>query len=167
MKTTSALILALACMSMGAAHAQQVYKTEKNGVTVYSERPQSGGSAVKLPDLSIVTGGTSAPAPRSNNGISLPPPGSSSGSTLLPPPPPSLSGPASAPTANTAPQSTDKQMTLDEAKKSLEAAKKELAEQEEVRYGNEKNYQKKLDRLKPYEDKVNDFSKKLEELKNK
>ena len=58
-------------------------------------------------------------------------------------------------------------MTLDEAKKSLEAAKKELAEQEEVRYGNEKNYQKKLDRLKPYEDKVNDFSKKLEELKNK
>ena len=165
MKTTSALILALACMSMGAAHAQQVYKTEKNGVTVYSERPQSGGSAVKLPDLSIVTGGTSAPAPRSNNGISLPTPGSSSGSTLLPPPPPSLSGPA--PTANTTPQSTDKQMTLDEAKKSLEAAKKELAEQEEVRYGNEKNYQKKLDRLKPYEDKVNDFSKKLEELKNK
>lgn len=164
MKTTSALILALACMGgMGAAHAQQVYKTEKNGVTVYSERPQSGGSAVKLPDLSIVTGST--PAPRSNNGISLPPPGSSSGSTLLPPPPPSLSGPA--PTANTAPQSTDKQMTLDEAKKSLEAAKKELAEQEEVRYGNEKNYQKKLDRLKPYEDKVNDFSKKLEELKNK
>ncbi len=165
MKTTSALILALACMSMGGAHAQQVYKTEKNGVTVYSERPQSGGSAVKLPDLSIVTGGTSAPAPRSNNGISLPPPGSSSGSTLLPPPPPSLSGPA--PATNTAQQSTDKQMTLDEAKKSLEAAKKELAEQEEVRYGNEKNYQKKLDRLKPYEDKVNDFSKKLEELKNK
>lgn len=38
--------------------------------------------------------------------------------------------------------------------KSLEAARKELEEQEFVRYGNERNYQKVLDRVQPYKDKV-------------
>ena len=36
----------------------------------------------------------------------------------------------------------------------LEQAKKELAEQEAVRSGDEKNYQRVLDRLQPYKDKV-------------
>ncbi|MEW5889309.1 MAG: DUF4124 domain-containing protein [Pseudomonadota bacterium] len=36
----------------------------------------------------------------------------------------------------------------------LEKAKKELAEQEAVRLGGERNYQKVLDRLQPYKDKV-------------
>lgn len=38
--------------------------------------------------------------------------------------------------------------------KALEQAKKELAEQEAVRLGDERNYQKLLDRLQPYKDKV-------------
>lgn len=38
--------------------------------------------------------------------------------------------------------------------KFLEQAKKELAEQEAVRLGDEKNYQKVLDRLQPYKDQV-------------
>ncbi len=38
--------------------------------------------------------------------------------------------------------------------KSLEQARKELAEQEAVRLGDEKNYQKVLDRLQPYKDRV-------------
>lgn len=38
--------------------------------------------------------------------------------------------------------------------KALEQAKKELAEQEAVRHGDEKNYQKVLDRLQPYKDRV-------------
>lgn len=39
-------------------------------------------------------------------------------------------------------------------KKSLEEAKKALAEQEAVREGGERNYQRVLDRLKPYQDSV-------------
>lgn len=38
--------------------------------------------------------------------------------------------------------------------KNLEQAKKDLAEQEAVRPGDEKNYQKTLDRLQPYKDRV-------------
>lgn len=38
--------------------------------------------------------------------------------------------------------------------KNLDQAKKELAEQEAVRTGDEKNYQRVLDRLQPYKDKV-------------
>ncbi len=38
--------------------------------------------------------------------------------------------------------------------KALAAAKKELAEQEATRLGDEKNYQKFLDRVQPYKDKV-------------
>ena len=38
--------------------------------------------------------------------------------------------------------------------KSLEQAKKELAEQEAIRTGDERNYQRVLDRLQPYKDKV-------------
>ena len=37
---------------------------------------------------------------------------------------------------------------------SLEQAKKELAEQEAIRNGDERNYQRVLDRLQPYKDKV-------------
>lgn len=38
--------------------------------------------------------------------------------------------------------------------KSLEAARKDLAEQEGVRVGDERNYQRVLDRLQPYKDRV-------------
>lgn len=38
--------------------------------------------------------------------------------------------------------------------KLLEQAKKELADQEAVRYGNERNYQRVLDRLAPYQKRV-------------
>jgi hypothetical protein len=38
--------------------------------------------------------------------------------------------------------------------KGLEAAKAKLAAEEAVRYGDEKNYQRVLDRLKPYQDAV-------------
>ncbi|WP_246167838.1 DUF4124 domain-containing protein [Propionivibrio limicola] len=38
--------------------------------------------------------------------------------------------------------------------KNLEQARKELAEQESLRSGNERNYQKVLDRLQPYKDKI-------------
>jgi hypothetical protein len=43
---------------------------------------------------------------------------------------------------------------LDTEVKAMEAAKKELSEQEAVRLGDEKNYQKYLDRIQTYKDKV-------------
>ena len=43
---------------------------------------------------------------------------------------------------------------LEAEQKNLEQAKKELAAQEAVRGGDERNYQKVLDRLKPFKDKV-------------
>ena len=43
---------------------------------------------------------------------------------------------------------------LSTEQKNLEEARKELAEQEATRLGNERNYQKVLDRLEPYKNKV-------------
>ncbi len=48
--------------------------------------------------------------------------------------------------------------------KSLEQAKQELAEQEAVRFGNEKNYQRVLDRLQPYKDKVAQHERNIEAI---
>ena len=48
--------------------------------------------------------------------------------------------------------------------KSLEQAKKELSEQEAIRQGNEKNYQRVLDRLQPYKDKVAQHERNIEAI---
>jgi Domain of unknown function (DUF4124) len=47
----------------------------------------------------------------------------------------------------------------------LAEAKKALAEQESIRLGSEKNYQRVLDRLKPYQDKVAGIEKQLAQLR--
>jgi len=47
----------------------------------------------------------------------------------------------------------------------LADAKKKLAEQEAIRTGDEKNYQRVLDRLKPYQDTVEVHQKNIEALK--
>lgn len=47
----------------------------------------------------------------------------------------------------------------------LEQAKKELAEQEAVRSGDERNYQRVLDRLQPYKDKMALHERNIEALK--
>ena len=49
--------------------------------------------------------------------------------------------------------------------KNLEQAKKDLTDQEAVRLGDEKNYQKMLDRLQPYKDKVALHERNVEALK--
>ncbi len=54
---------------------------------------------------------------------------------------------------------------LSNEEKSLDQAKKELAEQEAVRFGDERNYQKVLDRLQPYKDKVALHERNVEALK--
>jgi hypothetical protein len=49
--------------------------------------------------------------------------------------------------------------------KGLEQARKQLSEQESVRLGDEKNYQRVLDRLQPYKDKVALHERNIEALK--
>lgn len=49
--------------------------------------------------------------------------------------------------------------------KNLDQAKKELSEQEAIRTGDERNYQRVLDRLQPYKDKVAVHERNLEALK--
>lgn len=71
-------------------------------------------------------------------------------------PPPPASGSADQPKAS------DKELA--EAKKALDEARKKLAEQEAVRYGDEKNYQRVLDRLKPYQDAVAQAEARLKQL---
>lgn len=52
-----------------------------------------------------------------------------------------------------------------EQERALAEAKKALTEQEGMRIGGEQNYQKKLDRLKPYQDKVAEIEAALAKLR--
>lgn len=54
---------------------------------------------------------------------------------------------------------------LSSEEKALVQAKAELSQQESVRSGNEKNYQRVLDRLQPYKDKVERHEKNVAALK--
>jgi len=54
---------------------------------------------------------------------------------------------------------------LKDEEAALETARKALAEQEAVRFGNERNYQKKLDRLQPFQNKVEQHERNVEALK--
>ena len=54
---------------------------------------------------------------------------------------------------------------LGNEQKQLAAAQKELADQQAVRNGNERNYQRVLDRLEPYQKKVKQHQDNIENLK--
>ncbi|MCL2830862.1 MAG: DUF4124 domain-containing protein [Betaproteobacteria bacterium] len=53
---------------------------------------------------------------------------------------------------------------LDREQKNLEEAKRELAEQEGVRLGGERNYQRVLDRLEPYKNKVEQHQRNIDAI---
>ena len=55
---------------------------------------------------------------------------------------------------------------LQAERRNLEQARKELAEQENLRNGNERNYQKVLDRLEPYKNKVALHERNIEAIEN-
>jgi len=71
------------------------------------------------------------------------------------PPPPAR---GAAPTATT----VRNESAIKAAEAKLETAKKILAEQEAVRTGDERNYQRVLERLKPYQDAVSQAQKELD-----
>jgi len=71
---------------------------------------------------------------------------------IKPPPPPSAGNE----------QAARNQAAVAAAEAKLAAAKKALAEQEAIREGGERNYQRVLDRLKPYQDAVAAAQKELD-----
>lgn len=77
--------------------------------------------------------------------------------------------PAARPASPAATPRTDQanalQQQIAEQEAALAEARKALQEQENIRLGDEKNYQRVLDRLKPYQDKVAEIEKRLAELR--
>lgn len=140
-----------------AVSAQTIYKSEKNGVTSYSTKPSPDASTVKLPELSVIPGSVNAPHHNPMAAMpALPVPDSMipGNGTLLPPPPPSLGVKPPAAVLPTGP-------SREELQNQLTKARAELAAQDEIRLGDERNYQKKLDRIKPYQTRVEELSRQL------
>jgi hypothetical protein len=132
MKIFSALMLAL--MAAGTAWAQQIYKSvDPQGRVIYTDRPVEGAKPVDLPPV------TTVPA------VKVP-----------------EKKPAAAEAAPAAPRdeaaerrARETEARLKDAEAGLDAARKELAEQEQIRLGDERNnYQKYLDRVQRYRDEV-------------
>lgn len=77
--------------------------------------------------------------------------------------------PVSKSTESTDPEKGGKQDALRgqiaEQERALVEARKALTEQENIRLGGEQNYQRVLDRLKPYQDKVAEIEKRLAQLR--
>lgn len=74
-----------------------------------------------------------------------------------------------APAATSASRANDRrrilQEELDDEQKRLAEAKQKLAEQQSVRSGNERNYQRVIDRLKPYVEAIDQHEKNIGQLK--
>ena len=80
--------------------------------------------------------------------------------------PPPVAIPAVAtPVADAQPRSDVRVKAIADTEAALESARKDLTAQEEIRFGDEKNYQKKLDRVKPYQDRVLELEARLQKLK--
>lgn len=144
------LLVAMLVTAFG-AHAQNVYKYEKNGVTVYSSTPAKGAVKVELTPISIV------PSSRSNKVVPVPSSGSSG-----------KAGTESAPSEAQKTRESKRAEVLAEElareKELLTKAEAELTTQEGIRNGSEKNYQKVIERLQPYKDAVALHKKNIEAL---
>lgn len=146
--TRSILALLLATTSF-AASAQTIYKcTDAGGGTLISNSKVN---------KNCVAVSTSADSPMSA--------------------PKARSGAAANPTPSSFPKvqegdqkarDTDRKRILEQEmageQRSLEQAKKELADQEAVRSGDERNYQRVLDRLQPYKDRVAQHERNLQAI---
>ncbi|MBL8448622.1 MAG: DUF4124 domain-containing protein [Dechloromonas sp.] len=136
-RTAPALILLLSAASPVLANT--IYKcTDEHGGTLISN------SRVNKSCQAVVSGPDS----------SIPPPKTRSPAAATP-------SPAGFPKVGEDTQKSrdgDRRLILEQElaaeQKNLEAARKDLAEQEALRTGDEKNYQKVVDRIQPYKDRV-------------
>ncbi len=135
-------LLSLCCISSAQA---EIYKyVDKDGHVTYSNVPIRGAKKINLDPLNTI------PATRAR---------------------PESASPAGFPSVDSDTQrrrdDTRRKVLEDELaaeRKLLDEAKKALAEQEAVRMGNERNYQKYLDRVQPYKDNVALHEKNIEAL---
>lgn len=121
-----AALAVLACLP-GLALGAMYKCSDAQGHVSYSQTPEAGKRCVEaaLPPVQVVPAPRGAERPFRQSGDE---------------------GPAAQPAA----AGDD----LAAARQALDEARKRLAEQEAIRYGDERNYQKVLDRLKPYQDAV-------------
>jgi len=147
-RSTLAILLGLSAMPVA---AQTIYKcTDAGGGTLISNtRVDKNCKAV------VSSSEASIPAPR---------PRAASGAAANP-------SPAGFPRVQEDTQKardTDRRRILEQEmageQRNLEQAKKELAEQEAVRTGDERNYQKVLDRLQPYKDRVGQHERNIQAI---
>lgn len=151
------LLVSLLCSPLAVA---DIYKCvdEAGHVTYTNNKPSGKGCNTLARDqaVSSVPGGAPASRPAA---VPVPQNGASSGSAGFP----------RVDSGTQKARDTDRRRILEEElateQKSLEAARKELEEQESVRYGNERNYQKVLDRVQPYKDKVQLHERNIEALR--
>ena len=140
------LFLALGLVPVSAS--AQVYKCVDSSGKISYTNERAGKSCEALSNAQAVST------------ISMRPPGSA---------------PASAPTSfpkvsNNAQQARDQgrrqvlESELASEQAALEASRKQLAEQEAIRQGNEKNYQKVLERLQPFKDDIDRRERNIEAL---
>lgn len=145
----AALLLAAAVLP---GTASTIYKcTDENGTTLISNTrvDKSCKPVVTAPDSALP-----APKAKAAPGVAAPP------------------SPAGFPKVTEDTQKArdnDRRRILEQElaaeQKGLEAAKKDLADQEAIRTGDERNYQRVLDRLQPYKDRVAQHERNIEAIK--
>jgi hypothetical protein len=132
------------------AVAGTIYKyVDAQGVVTYSSTPpNSNAKPLDLPEITTI----SPPKPKTPPAADASKPG----------------GAAPAPTPTPAPTPSPKEQAASnvaEAENQLNEARRQLVEADAIRLGNEKNYQNKLDRLKPFQDRVAAAQKHLNAVK--
>lgn len=144
---TPVLTLFLGLVAALPATADMYKYVDKDGHVTYSNIPIKGAKRINLDPLNTVPASKARPASSGN------------------------AGPSDFPKVDGATQQKRDDMRrkvlqdeLNEVQKRLEEAKKALAEQESVRLGGERNYQKYLDRIQPYKDEVARQEKNVEAL---
>lgn len=131
------------------AHAQTIYKYQKNGVTVYSTTPTKGAAKVDLPPITVVAGRRdTAPTPSTGTAKHH-----------------GMADTSDAQKTREQKRSDVLEEELRREQAELEKAEKTLVEQESMRGGDEKNYQKVLERVQPYKDAVALHKKNIESIK--
>ena len=149
---THRLLLVALLVLAPAAQAQTIYKcTDANGGTLISNNKMDKNCRA------IVSGPDSAlPAPKR--------PAAVGGAAANPSPAgfPRVQEDAQKARDNDRKRILEQELASEQ--RSLEQAKKELAEQEAVRMGDERNYQRVLDRLQPYKDRVGQHERNIQAI---
>ena len=152
------VVLGLAALLSAAPAFADIYKCiDEGGHVTYTNAKVGGKGCSLLSRDQPVSSVPAGPAPR--------PAGASAGTSAAP-------GTASFPRVDAGTQrarDNDRRRILEDElsaeQASLATAQKDLADQESIRNGDERNYQRVLDRLQPYKDKVQLHERNIEALR--